>query len=59
MSDRSGRKVSTQIPDSWIPVDDEEYQRWRSSMRCEGHGKTADWYRYLIRLGLEAAKEQR
>lgn len=58
MSAKNGRKIATQLPNGWLDFCDSEYERWRLSMRCEGQGTTADWYRYLIRKGLEVAKRE-
>ncbi len=53
-----GRKVSAKLPESWLPSWDEQYQRWRESMRCEGQGTGADWLRYLTRIALEQVKRE-
>lgn len=59
MSGDEKREVSCVLPSSYQDRWREEYDAWRGSMRVEGRGTTADFLRYLIRIGLEQARRDR
>lgn len=59
MSENKKQEVTFVLPDSWVPVWDEEYEAWLGSMRVEGNGSRADFARSLIRLGLVEARRLR